>query len=96
MSYPAGMSPIQAQHRQSFDGGQAMGSSQARGTRQPPSESEPESSSEEEETEESSEEEEEDEDEVQIVRVVERQHAPGLQRRTVSGGSRGGRPRRSR
>lgn len=99
MSYPAGMSPIQAQHRQSFAGGQATGTSQARGARQPPSESESESSSEEEEeTEESSEEEEEEEeeDEVQIVRVVERQNAPGLQRRTVSGGSRPVRPRRSR
>lgn len=95
MSYPAGMSPIEAQHRQSFDGRQAMRPSQTRGTRQDPSESESESSSEEEEETEESSEEDDEEDEIQIVRVVERQN-PGLQRRTVSGGSRGGRPRRSR
>lgn len=97
MSYPAGMSPIQGQPRHSFDGRQATGPSHQRGARQPPSESESESSSDEdEETEESSEDEEdEEEEEVQIVRVVERQNAPGLQRRTISGGSRG-RPRRSR
>jgi hypothetical protein len=85
MSYPAGMSPIQVQHRQSVH----SVSAQPR-DRQVPSESEPDSS-EEEESEESSEE----EDEVQIVQVVERQGPPGVQRRNVSGGTRP-RPRRSR
>lgn len=102
MSYPAGMSPIQAQHRQSFDG------RQMRGTRPAESETESEQSSEEEEeddSEESSEEEEEEQeeekppeeedDEVQIVRVVERSKPSGLQRRIISGGARG-RARRNR
>lgn len=99
MGYPPGMPPIQAQYRQSLDGRQAMGASQPRGTRQQaPSDTESDNSSEEEEEEEEESEEssDEDEDEVQIVQVVERQNPPGLQRRTVSGGSRGGRPRRSR
>lgn len=89
MSYPAGMSPIQAQHRQSVH---SVGAPHQR-NRQVPSSSDSESS-EEEESEESSEEE-----EVQIVQVVERQGQrqgpPGLQRRNVSGGTRP-RPRRSR
>lgn len=78
-----------------------------RGTRPAESETESEQSSEEEEeddSEESSEEEEEQEeekppeeedDEVQIVRVVERRKPTGLQRRIVSGGTRG-RARRNR
>lgn len=91
MSYPAGMSPGQAQHRQSV---QSMGGPPQR-NRQMPSESE---SSEEESSEEESSEESSEDDEVQIVRVVERQGPmgpTGLQRRNVSGGSRP-RPRRSR
>ena len=97
MSYPSGMSPIQAQYRQSPDRRQ----SQPRGGRHAPSESESEESSEEEEESESSEEDEE-EDEVQIVKVVQRAAPSGAQKRTVSGGSRGsrggrgGRARKSR
>ncbi|KAJ5672388.1 hypothetical protein N7507_001515 [Penicillium longicatenatum] len=72
MSYVAGMSPIQAQHRQSVDGRQS-GPSQPQHT--PPPESESEESSEEETG--------SDEDsDVQIVKVVER--PPGLQRRPVA------------
>ncbi|KAJ5257277.1 hypothetical protein N7478_013381 [Penicillium angulare] len=66
MSYPAGMSPIQAQHRQSVNGRRrSSGTSQPQAT---PPESEEETSSEE-ETEDS------DDSDVQIVRVVERQAA---------------------
>ncbi|KAJ5085664.1 hypothetical protein N7532_010435 [Penicillium argentinense] len=101
MSYPAGMSPIQAQYRQSPDGNRpSMGASPTRDGRDPDTESEV--SSEEEEIESS--EEDEDDNEVQIVQVVERERerpAPlGLQRRTVSGsssrGGRGGRQHKSR
>ncbi|CEJ54523.1 hypothetical protein PMG11_00831 [Penicillium brasilianum] len=93
MSHPAGMSPIQAQHRHS------SGGSQPRGGRRGPSESDSEQSSEEEEETESSEE--DDDDDVQIVKVVKRPTPSGVQRRTVSGGSRGnrsggGRARKSR
>ena len=92
MSYPAGMSPIQAQHRQSIDGRQSQGPSSPRSARQAPSESESEGSSEE-ETESSD----EDGEGVPIEPEVERPAPPGLQqRRTVSGGSRGGRQRNSR
>ncbi|CAI7639084.1 unnamed protein product [Penicillium pancosmium] len=88
MSYPAGMSPIQAQYRQSPDNArQSMGAPHPRGGRhEPDSESEI-SSDEEEETESSSSEEEEDDDEVQVVKVVERPSPAGFQRRKVSGGS---------
>jgi hypothetical protein len=103
MSYPAGMSPIQAQHRQSPpEGRHSMGASQPRGGRRAQPESESEMSSSEGEETESSEEEEEDEDELQIVKVVQRPSSSGVQRRTVSGGSRGsrgsggGRARKSR
>jgi hypothetical protein len=97
MSHPAGMSPIQAQHRHS------SGGSQPRGGRRGPSESDSEQSSEEEEETESSEED-DDEEDVQIVKVVQRptpSGPSGVQRRTVSGGSRGsrsggGRARKSR
>ncbi|KAF3394324.1 hypothetical protein F1880_005377 [Penicillium rolfsii] len=97
MSYPAGMSPIQAQHLQPPEGRHSMGASQPRGTRRAPPESESETSSEEGEETESSEEE-DDEDELQIVKVVQRPASSGVQqRRTVSGGSRGsGRARKSR
>jgi Ulp1 family protease len=101
MSYPAGMSPIQAQHRQSPEGRHSMGASQSRGSRRGLAESESEGSSEEGEETESSEEE-DDEDELQIVKVVQRPAPSGVQRRTVSGSSRGsrgsggGRARKSR
>ncbi|KAJ5913494.1 hypothetical protein N7504_002377 [Penicillium tannophilum] len=76
MSYAAGMSPIQAQHRQSVDGRQS-GTSQSQHT--PPPESDEEESSEEETG--------SDEDsDVQIVKVVER--PPGVKRRPVAGGRR--------
>lgn len=88
MSYPSGMSPIQAQYRQSPD----RRRSQPQGGRHAPSESESEESSEEEEESESSEEEEEDE--MQIVKAVQRAAPSGAQRRAVSGGSRGGRGNR--
>lgn len=93
MSYPAGMSPIQAQHRQSLDGRQtsASGPSPPRGTRPAPSDSESESSSESEESESSDEEGEG----VPLAQALERPPA-GLQRRNASGGNRGGRPRKSR
>ncbi|CAI7652471.1 unnamed protein product [Penicillium manginii] len=85
MSYPAGMSPIQAQYRQSPDNArQSMphprGSQQELG-------SESEISSEEATESSSSSSEEEDDDEVQFVKVVERPNPAGLQRRKVSGGS---------
>ncbi|KAJ5157527.1 uncharacterized protein N7482_008627 [Penicillium canariense] len=92
MGHPSGMSPIQAPPRQSLDGRHAPGVP-SRGTRHRPSETDSEMSSEEEEESESSEEEEE---EVQVVKVVERQAPPGLQKRTVSGGSRGSRGGRAR
>lgn len=102
MSYPAGMSPIQAQHRQSPpEGRHSMGAMQPRGGRRAQPESESEESSEEGEETESSEEE-DDDDELQIVKVVQRPTSSGVQRRTVSGGSRGsrgsggGRARKSR
>ncbi|KAJ5678626.1 hypothetical protein N7462_006870 [Penicillium macrosclerotiorum] len=90
MSYPLEMSPIQAQHRMSLDGRTSMAASKPRGAR-PGTEIESEelSSEGEEETESS-------EDEIQIVQAKERQGPPGLQRRAVSGGSRGGRSRKSR
>ncbi|KAJ5443899.1 uncharacterized protein N7458_007771 [Penicillium daleae] len=94
MTYPAGMSPIQAQHRQSLDGRHSMGA-QPRNGRPGPSESDSEMSSEEEEETESSEEEDNNE-EVQIVKVVQRAAPSGVQRRTVSGGSRGSRSGRAR
>ncbi|KAJ5585296.1 uncharacterized protein N7459_005096 [Penicillium hispanicum] len=87
MGYPTGMSPIQAQHQTSQDGRQSMSTPQPRGALQAQSESESEVSSEEEE--ESSESSDEDGEGVQIVPTVERPSPPGLQRRTVSGGSRG-------
>ncbi|OQE14211.1 hypothetical protein PENSTE_c037G05027 [Penicillium steckii] len=103
MSYPAGMSPIQAQHRQSppNDSRSPVGTRYPRSTGRHEPDSESEISSDEDATESSSEEE-DDDDEVQIVRVTERaqpqpqphSQSPGLQRRVVSG--RGGRQRSSR
>lgn len=99
MSYPAGMSPIQAQHRQSppNDSRSPVGTRYPRNGRHDP-DSESEISSDEDATESTSSEEEEEDDEVQIVRVAERPQPPGLQRRVVSGGrsGRGGRQRSSR
>ncbi|KAJ5084355.1 hypothetical protein NUU61_008934 [Penicillium alfredii] len=82
MSYPSGETPYPAQHRSPLDG--RPSGAPFRGG--PPAQSETESdvSSEEEEETESS----EDDGEVQVV-PVERQGPPGLQKRTVSGGSRG-------
>lgn len=100
MSYPAGMSPIQAQYRQSPD-------NTRRGWQEQEPESESEDSSDEDEEgedTESSDEEEDDDDEVQPVPVqpvqpvqpapvlADRPAPPGLQRRKVSGS----RQRRSR
>ncbi|KAJ5172312.1 hypothetical protein N7492_004905 [Penicillium capsulatum] len=91
MSYPAGLPPSQTQPRQSLDGRTSTGPSPPRGNRPESSDPESESTSDEEETDSSD----EDGEGVPLAQVLDRPPA-GLQRRNVSGGNRGGRPRKSR